>query len=347
MPELENQEENRISTDLFTGFSEMLGQDQLKAYFRKVAREKTFSNTYLISGGRGSGKKMLSDIFAATLLCEAGGEEACGVCPACQKFKHHNHPDYIEITHEKPNRYSIDEIRTQFLEKVGYTPVEGAYRIFVLEDVDLIDVQGQNAILKSIEEPPEKTIILMLTENPDALLPTILSRVVHIEMKPIQTKLVEQHLVDALGVDSYEAEIIARVAQGNVGQAELLASSDEFRELRSYTIELIDRIQTQPLYMNNAELDAMEKNGIMNHLPEFLNLTLIWYRDVLLYKATGESQYLISTGEVSMIQRQAKKLDYYQMNQVIDEIEATKSRLRTNMKKETALNLLFLKIRGE
>ena len=112
-----------------------------------------------------------------TLQCEEGGTEPCGHCDSCKRPLAKNHPDIIMITHEKPNVITIDEIREQLINDVAIKPYCSHYKIYIVADSELMNPQAQNALLKTIEEPPEYAVIMLLTSNIDALLPTIRSDV--------------------------------------------------------------------------------------------------------------------------------------------------------------------------
>lgn len=128
------------------------------------------SHSYIFTGRPGSGKKLLAATYAMTLQCEAGGTEPCQKCDSCKKALGKNHPDIIYVNHEKPGTISIDEIREQLISDVSIKPIAVLIR-YIIPDAEMMTVQAQNALLKTIEEPPEYAVIMLLTSNADALLP--------------------------------------------------------------------------------------------------------------------------------------------------------------------------------
>lgn len=126
---------------------------------------------------------MMASLFAMTLQCEKHGVEPCMECPSCKKAQSQNHPDIIYVKHEKPNTISIDEIREQLINDVMIKPYSSPYKIYIIDEAQKLTLQAQNALLKTIEEPPAYAVVMLLADNPDALLPTISSRCVQLNLK--------------------------------------------------------------------------------------------------------------------------------------------------------------------
>ena len=160
--------------------NEILGNERIKEHFITAVHHKKISHAYIMEGDKGSGKKMLAKAFSKILQCEGrettGLVESCGKCESCIQMEHHDHPDVIWVSHEKPNVITIDEIREQVINDVDIKPYCSPYKIYIVANAELMNPQAQNALLKTIEEPPEYAVIMLLTSNIDALLPTIRSR---------------------------------------------------------------------------------------------------------------------------------------------------------------------------
>ena len=340
-------EDREIKEEYTTSFDDIVGQEPLKEYFQNAVRTERMANTYLISGAKGSGKSMMAEAFAAALLCEEKTCVPCGNCPACSKFRRRNHPDYIEIQHEKPKLISVEDVRSQLVEQIGYAPSEGEHRIFVIENAELMNPAAQNAILKSIEEPPAYAVIMLLTENLDSLLPTIRSRAVSLEMKPVRVEEIEKYLISKYALPDYHARVVSQFSQGNIGRALLLSESEDFRKRKEKVTRSIERIRKSPEYQIEEIIGDFLSEGGKENLDECLNLILIWYRDVLLYKATGSDRHIIYREEFAQVRRQAENESYQHLNKVLLEVKETQDRLKANMKAESALNLLFLRIKGD
>ena len=158
-------------------------QKNIRFFSEAYARGKV-SHAYIIEGPEDSDKEGFADSIAAALLCQntkpgdllISDSSPCGRCPSCIKAASGNHPDLIHVWHEKPTVLSVGEIREQVVADISIKPYYGPYKIYIIRDAQLMNEQGQNALLKSIEEPAEYGIIFLLTDNADGLLPTIRSR---------------------------------------------------------------------------------------------------------------------------------------------------------------------------
>ena len=167
-------------------FKDVVGHKDILKYISSAVENNRVSHAYILNGERGSGKKMLANLFAMTLLCETGDNEPCGKCHSCKQAESGNHPDIIRVTHEKPNSISVDDIRTQVNNTVDIKPYQGPYKVYIIPQADMMTPQAQNAILKTIEEPPSYAVFLLLTENAETLLPTINSRCVMLKLRNIR-----------------------------------------------------------------------------------------------------------------------------------------------------------------
>ena len=155
----------------------MVGQKQLTDNLRSALKYNKISHAYLIQGERLSGKMMIAEIFARALQCEnAEGDKPCNQCRSCKQAMNRNHPDILYVQHEKPNVISVDNIRQQINGDIAIKPYSGAHKIYIVDEAEKMNVQAQNALLKTLEEPPEYAVILLLATRVEAMLQTILSR---------------------------------------------------------------------------------------------------------------------------------------------------------------------------
>jgi DNA polymerase-3 subunit delta' len=176
------------------GFQDIIGHDEIIHHLKETIRTGKVSHSYIFTGETGSGKKMLAATFAAALQCESLEERPCMVCDSCKKAMGKNHPDIILITHEKPGLISVEEVREQVIHDVSVRPYCSPYKIYIIPDAELMNMQAQNALLKTIEEPPEYAVIMLLTTNAASLLPTIRSRCVELSLSPLPEQLLMREL---------------------------------------------------------------------------------------------------------------------------------------------------------
>ena len=325
------------------GFNNIIGHEEIIRHLKNAIEAGKISHSYIFTGEKGSGKKLLAGTFAATLQCEAGGTEPCQKCDSCKKAMGKNHPDIIMVSHEKPGTITIDEIRDQVIHDVDIRPYYSPYKIYIIADADMMTPQAQNALLKTIEEPPEYAVIMLLTNNIGGLLPTIQSRCVRLDRKVVNDGLVKKYLMEHLHVPDYQAEIDASFAQGSIGKAKEAATSQEFAEMTQNALRILKYANTMEVY----ELSDAIKNlsAEKQNINDYLDIFQFWFRDVLMFKATREIDNLVFKQEINYIKEQAKVRSYENLEKILDSIQKTKVRLKANVNFELALELLFLTIR--
>ena len=327
------------------GFGGVVGHEEIIAHLQNAIRRDKLSHAYIFSGEQGSGKKLLASLFAMTLQCQDRGQDAepCMQCISCKKALTDNQPDIIHVTHEKPNSIGIDEIRSQVINDVTIKPYESPYKIYIINEADKLTLQAQNALLKTIEEPPAYAVLLLLADNPEALLPTITSRCVQLNLKPVGDELVKEYLMEQMHIPDYQAEVQASFAQGNVGKARQIAGSAEFEELTANALRLVKHSRDLEVYELVDAIKAMSSDK--QNIQDYLELFLIWFRDVLLFKATREVDHLVFKEEINSIKERAALSSYEGLERILEAIHTADSRLRANVNFDLAMELLFLTIR--
>lgn len=325
------------------GFNNIIGHEEIIRHLKNAIETEKVSHSYILTGDPGSGKKLLAGTYATALQCEEGGTEPCGKCESCKKAIGKNHPDIIMVSHEKPNTISIDEIRDQVVNDVSIKPYFSHYKIYIIADAELMTTQAQNALLKTIEEPPEYAVIMLLTSNADGLLPTIRSRCVRLDLKVVDDGLVKKYLMEHLQIPDYQADIDTSYAHGSIGKAKEAATSQEFADMTQNALKILKYADTMEVY----ELTDAIKNltSEKQNISDYLDIFLFWFRDVLMFKATREIDNLVFKQEINYIKEQASKRSYENLEKILDALDKTKVRLRANVNTELALELLFLTIR--
>lgn len=324
-------------------FKDVVGHKDIINYIRNAVSEDKVSHAYILNGERGSGKKMLANLFASTLQCEKGGPDPCNECHSCKQAESGNHPDIIHVTHEKPNTISVEDVRTQVNNDIMIKPYQGPYKIYIISEADLMTPQAQNALLKTIEEPPEYAVIFLLTENAQMLLPTITSRCVMLKLRNIKDTLIKKYLMETVKVPDYKADMCTAFAQGNMGRAIMLANSEHFNEIREEAVQLLKYIDEMDL---NEVVKAIKRiSAYKLEINDYLDIIMIWYRDVLLYKATKDVNEIVFKDQVSSIKEQATRSSYEGIELILESLEKAKTRLDANVNFELVMELLCLTIK--
>ena len=325
------------------GFSEILGHEQIIEHLQNAIKLQKVSHAYILDGEEGAGKNMLARAFAQTLQCERGGTEPCGECHSCKQAMSGNQPDIITVTHEKPASIGVEDIRGQLCGDIQIKPYSSPYKIYIVDEAEKMTVQAQNALLKTIEEPPAYGVIMLLTTNADAFLPTILSRCVTLKLRPVKNEIIRPYLMEKYHIPDYQAEVCTAFARGNVGKAERLAQSEQFAELKSHLLHLLRHLRDMEVYeLTEAVRSASEYKTEIN---DYLDLMALWFRDVLLFMATRQIDGLVFAEEINAISAQAQKSSYEGLERILKALEEAKVRLNANVNFELTMELLMLTIK--
>lgn len=324
-------------------FADIRGQQDIKEHLQNAIAMGKVSHAYIISGEKDSGKKMLAEAFAATLLCGEEERDACGECHSCKQAIDYNHPDIRYVMHEKPSTISVEDIRQQINNDIVIKPYASSHKIYIVDEAEKMNKMAQNALLKTIEEPPEYGVILLLTTNAAGFLPTILSRCVTLEIQPISKDVIIKELMEKHRIPDYQAEVCASFAQGNLGKAIKLASSEEFNEMKNGMVSMLRRMENMDLY----EISQVVK-GLEEYKPEiqdYLDLLTIWFRDVLLYKSMGDQGAITFRDEMLIIKKQAESASYSGLEKILEALATSKRRIAANGNYNLAIELLLLTIK--
>ena len=325
-------------------FRDIVGQEQLKEHLANAITQDMVSHAYIISGERNCGKEFLAKAFAQSLQCEKRiVNEPCGECHSCKQMESLNHPDVIFVSHEKPNVIGVDDIRLQINNDIAIKPYQGPKKIYIINDGELMTPQAQNALLKTLEEPPEYAVIMILASNTEMFLPTILSRCIQLSFKPVRDELIKDFLMQQMQIPDYKAGICVAFARGNVGKARLLAKSEEFDKVKDEALSLLKNIADMEI---NEIVSAIKKiNEYKFDVNDYLDIFSIWYRDMLLFKATHDANGLVFREELQYIKRAADKSTYEGIETIIDALEKCKQRLKANVNFDLSMELLLLTIK--
>ena len=247
------------------------------------------------------------------------------------------------MIHEKPNSIGIEDIREQLAGDIQIKPYQSRYKIYIVPDSEKMTVQAQNALLKTIEEPPSYAVILFLTTNAASFLPTILSRCVVLNMKPVPDTEVRKYLMEHVEIPDYQADVCTAFAQGNIGKAVKLATSENFNEIKMSALYLVKHIPNMDISEITAAVKAVTEFKV--DIQDYLDLLAVWYRDVLYFKATNDVNGLIFKEEVKYIREQTNHGSYEGMEQILQGLTKAKERLNANVNFDLTMELLFLTIK--
>ncbi|HEJ84147.1 MAG TPA: DNA polymerase III subunit delta' [Desulfobacteraceae bacterium] len=281
-------------------FSEIIGQEKAKRYFRRVMSEERIPHAYLFTGIPGIGKTSTAIALTMALNCRRPTAiEACGTCPPCRQIKGGNFPDFISITPDGKN-IKIEQIR-ELNRRLSYAPVSAKYRVCVIQQADAVTSEAANSFLKTLEEPPPGNILVLNAVEPLNLLPTIVSRCQRIPFQPLPVEAMIDWLVTEKKLDRQKATIAAKASGGSLGSALRISNHPFFEKREAW----ISRLLKLPRLSKGDALEmAMESatgekgrgsdKGEAGEpgLLEMLALWGTWYRDLLIIKIGGSEHLL-------------------------------------------------------
>lgn len=330
-------------------FSAILGHDGAKAHLQAALTNRQMSHAYLIEGTRGVGKTTLANAFIRTLLCQRptigpdGQQDCCGLCRSCRSFDHENHPDVKRIRAlQDKNAISVRQIRDELVKDISIRPYASPYKIYIIEEAERLTIEAQNAMLKTLEEPPAYGLILMLAESAASFLPTILSRCVRISLQPLDTRLVKAEL-SRRGIEDGKAGIAAAFAQGSIGQALRLCEDEGFEEMRRALFQFLGQIPqlSQLDVMKGAQLWEQYKG----EQDAIFSLLLIWYRDILIYQETNDPAQILCTDQYETIRRMASYYENRKLIQITDKVLDIHKKLKANANPALAIDCLLMELK--
>ncbi len=328
-------------------FNDIVGHKKLKQHLQTAIEQNKVSHAYIINGEQGAGKRLIASVFSKTLQCsdprkDAQGINPCGKCKSCMQTDSGNQPDIIWVTHEK---YSIgvDDIRIQINNDIGIKPYSSPYKIYIINEADKMTEQAQNAILKTIEEPPLYCVIILLTNNTSHILPTILSRCVLLDLKAIDEDKIVHYLMEKYEIPDYAAKLAAQFSQGNIGKAIRYGTSNDFMQIKEDVLHLLKYIDEMEISEIIDSIKNLSEHKLqINDCIDFMQL---WYRDVLMLKVTNDPNMLLFKEEYHFLSEQAKRRGYEEVENIMNAMDKAKVRLNANVNFDITMELMLLTLK--
>ena len=304
-------------------FEKIRGQRLAKKYLSNSIKSNMISHAYMFEGPSGVGKNTMARELATTLL---------------EMENLFNSPDYIEIT---PDGNSIKIAQIRKLQSDILVKPYKSYKIYVIDEAQKMTVEAQNALLKTLEEPPKYAIIILITNNKESLLDTIKSRCEIIKFTPIPLVEVADYLTQT-GVDKNRASLLANFSRGSMQKAIELSESEDFHIMRD---EVQKYVET---FLTGSMLDIMDIQSSIekykDNITNVLDLLVNYFRDIMMVKENVDSSMIINLDRLVFIKNMSTKITYSQLSKIIDIIEETKNKLRSNCNFNISIQVMTLNI---
>ncbi|MBN2461516.1 MAG: DNA polymerase III subunit delta' [Candidatus Cloacimonetes bacterium] len=361
-------------------FSRIRGQQKVIDILQRAISSNKISHSYLFQGNEGIGKFTTALYFLMALNCQGSPDKKpCGECLSCQKYQSFSHPDFLylfpspnlEITPDKEsgssksmNEYDafiMNKINTPWKEfffsgnveirinrirllenHINLTPHEGKFKTYLIENAEMMNHQAANAFLKTLEEPPADAVIVLTTDKPSTLLPTIVSRCQRISFLPLSSKTIEEELINKHFLENVEAKMYARIASGSMEKALRLAQTGSM-ESREKTIELLRIILDKDdlKFLSFAEEYRSPKS--QNKLQEIISHLNLWISDLTYLKILPED--IINLDHTDLLENLYRKNPHFESNavQLVDFMESMRRKLEGNINPHLILTGIYHK----
>lgn len=322
----------------------LIGHEWIVASLARDILSGRLRHAYLIAGPSSVGKRALASAFIQALLCEQA-EKPCGECRPCKLVSHGNHPDVILVVPAlsgeriKAEKIKVEPIR-DLINALALKPVEAVRRIALITNFELISERTSNTLLKTLEEPPGQAIIILTTDSPEALLPTITSRCEIITLRPLPVALVEQALTERWHVPAEHAELLARLSGGRLGWAVTAANDgDGTIARREERMAELRALLSGSRAARFAYAESLSKDR--EALRETLDLWRGWWRDVLLI-ASGAVTPPVNSDQLASLRRAAEKTGLESARRAVEAVQKTIGLLPRNINARLAAEVLLL-----
>lgn len=302
------------------------------------------AHAYLFEGDRGTGKRLASMLVAQSLFCENLQQEVepCGDCINCRRIEHGNHPD-VHVIEPDGLSIKIDQIRA-LRQEFSKSGIESHKKLYILINAEKMTVSAANSLLKFLEEPHQETTAILLTEQPQRILPTILSRCQVIPFQNIPTEVLTKRLIKA-GVHPVKAPLLAQMTN-QVEEALELNDDDWFAQARQIVLKLYEMLKENPLYA----MTALQEEWV-HHFKEKqqidigLSLLLFIYKDIL-YIQLGKGDQLIYPDCKEKWKTDSLKISSGKLSENMSHILEAKRKLQANIHPQLIMEQLVLKLQG-
>lgn len=281
-------------------FREITGQHTAKRMLQQSLRDNTLSHAYLFHGPAGTGKARMASALAKALFCLQQQDDACDRCIECRKFNHGNHPGIITI---EPDGQTIklEQIRT-LQQEFSYRAVSEQARVYIIHHADRMTTEAANRLLKFLEEPHAHIVAILITDNGQALLPTIQSRVQWIPFHPMPPTV----MLEALLAEG-ESELLARPAvhlATGIDKAREFIHLKWFAEMRNVMIQCAKASETSFASASIIAQERIIRTDLQEHLSTLFDLFVLWYKDMI-HIHSGRNDRIVFIDETDWLVRQA------------------------------------------
>ncbi len=321
----------------------IVGNEIVLKMIRSSIKRNEFSHSYIIEGEKGLGKSIMAEYFAKGIQCE-GENKPCNKCTPCKTINSKNNVDIFYINPSKGKKtIGVENIREGVIQNLAIKPYRNKYKIYIIDRCETMTIMAQNMLLKSIEEPPRHSIFFLMTRNSSSFLETIKSRCVTLKCKEVSDEQVENYLIEEKGIEKNVSKEMSMIGRGNIGVS---IDSYEDNELKEEVEDIIDTF----ISLKNKNL--VEVFGLGKKFKEYdkdiqmlLDVIIVFYRDVIVYKRTADIRHVIQKGRIEKIKEESEKWTIKNLVKKVENIMVCKRRLKNNCNFGLTIEMMLLKMK--
>jgi DNA polymerase-3 subunit delta' len=325
-------------------FADIIGHQKQFGILRAGLASERLHHAYLFVGPEGVGKRTIAMALTKAIHCQNGTTDFCGECVNCARIAGGNHPDVRAVVPLSDKKeIGIPQIR-EIERDLGYRSFTGKRKIVIIDPATLLNIAAQNALLKTLEEPPQESLIILIATSVGALLPTLRSRCLRLSFAPLSRREVADYLQKTHNKSAKEAGFLAAISLGSVGVA-LGLDTAALTERRQTWINMLGAIEGGNFYAAIAAADDLSANR--DEALGFFKWAESWYRDLMVYRATGAADELVNLDMRAEVERQAARRSTEEIAQTVADALDAGAAIQRNLNRRMVLEKFLFSAAGE
>jgi len=320
-------------------FQDIKGHDNITRFFKRELKLKRIASSYLLFGPDATGKNLLATTLSKAINCLEKDDDSCDKCIPCTKIDHKNHPDVVIIeSKEGKDLIGIAAIR-DLQKKINLKPYEARMKIFIIQNSHMMTEEAQNCLLKTLEEPPQNSVIVLITSNVEGLLPTVKSRCKQIKFGSLDLKL-RVELAERQGFLKDDALFLSRLANSGIPVSIDSEEAEGNRGLMDYKNSVLDEFNTEKTLFDER---SSVYSGSKEDMKFRTSIIESWFRDIVVLKSTKDPSLVINSDRIDELKKIQARLSYEELEEILNQIKTAQFYIERNVGSKTAFNALKIK----
>jgi DNA polymerase-3 subunit delta' len=313
----------------------VIGQDKTIRFLIQSIKNNRLASSYLFIGPEGVGKALVAKEFAKLLNCQKDNLDACDICSSCLKIENRNHPDIHWVEKDDSGIIKIEQIR-RLGQEISLKPYEAKKKVFIINEAHLMNAEASNALLKTLEEPPRDSILILATNSAERMFSTIVSRCQKVFFSSMAMDELKFILEKNYNLKVSASYYLSRFSEGRLGKSLSLKHLDILSEKNRIIDNFVSSRHTGDDYF---DLESKDKQAIKYNLDILLN----WFRDILLLKYGIETEVLVNSDRSKELLNLEKKYTHEELLKILEQILYTYTMLEYNLNPKIFLEFLKVK----